>query len=367
MDQIADKNKQTLWKLSQEFDFPEFVKNAEALTSIDTLNHSVFADQTSKQFPCVDPSNTYISYLYFLDNERDIPSEKRAEIQGRLDYFADFWKVREHTDALVSAFEKRNSQKDLEEDDYALVTAHNGREVRKFPIPNAESVVKAAEYLWENRTSYPYMWRKAAAKNILKKAGSLSVDIPEPYGQYLERAAGNGIAPAVKVASAICNRACLLQEDPSAADIVTMLAKTAKSILEADTELSRENLEKVAQIIGGVDESFGYARFYTRGLPTPEESCFGFTVKVAQEIKDAHVGLITGDLYKVSDIKTTDKDVFLAALDEDVVDSMFEGDKLNTEKAAKILPTLPLGDASILSTALHRAGVLSVHNSQADL
>lgn len=360
MDQLSDTNQQVLWKLAKKYPLPDFVKNSTPLTSTETLGYSVFADPTGRQFPCVNPAETYISYMYFLNNPDDVPAEKRASVKNRLDFFANYWNIDNDVKQLVDAFEKQNAPAQLSDSDFALSVTYNGKTVRRFPIPNKESVEKAAQYLMDNRAAYPYAWRKQAAENILRKARELSVELPKNLEIYLERAAGKGIAPAIKIASALCYRACMLRTMPEMREVQAKLAKIARDLLDTQDPVPADKLEKIASIIDAVDTRLNWNRFYKEGLATPEEICWGFSLKVADAIKSAHVRLTTGSLYKISDILNTPRKVFDAALPNTVVSEFFTGDRIDSTKVAAVLPTLTQKDASVLEKALSSIGIASV-------
>ena len=362
MDQVQDKNFQRFWKLSRLFELPDFVKSAQVAINYNGLHSSVFADSVGRQFPCQTKPEAWTSYLYYLDSKDDIPPEKRASIESRFQYFSEVWNLEGEFTSLSQEFEKNSSAPELSDQDYALVVEHGDETIKRFPVCNAESVKVAAKYLWENRGHYPYEWRKTAARNLLKKAEEYGAEIPSDLEIYLERASGFGTAPAVKVASVLYYRTVMLNSEPGTQELQNKLASAAKFILNDDTEyVSPDKLEKIASIVDAIDTEFNWNRLYTEGLSTPEEAVFGFSVKLASEIKAAHIRLTTGAIYKLSQLSAVSKDVYSAALDTDYLASFFDGNKADEVKMAEVLPTIPMNDASVLEKALSSAGVSPVN------
>ena len=59
---------------------------------------------------------------------------------------------------------------------YAIDEVYQDNVVRRFPMFNSVSTVKAAEALAANRRRYPYAWRKKAAVRVLNSA--MAYDAP---------------------------------------------------------------------------------------------------------------------------------------------------------------------------------------------
>ena len=367
MDQTADTNHQTLWKLDKVFGVPDFVKQAEPLTSTEHLHYNVFADQSERRFPCNNRAQTWLSQLYFLENQSQVPAEKRASVQANVDRFAAIWNIEGLCSSLKDDFEKASHAPDLIDDDYALIVEHDGRTVKRFPVRNAKSAEAAARYLFDNRAAYPYEWRRTAAQNILRKAAQYGADLDASIGIYLDRAAGNGIAPAVKIAEALCSRATIMSPFPDAVRIRGELAKAASLVLSWEDPVLPHRLEKIAELIDAVDHQFGWHRLYTKGLATPEEVTHAFTLKIAEDINSSSVCLSNGAIFKLDDVKMAPKMAFAAALDDRIVSKLFDGDRLDMPKVASVLPGISRADASILEKALAGTGVYPIGMSQVSI
>lgn len=366
MDQNSDKNHQEFWRLTKLHSLPDFVKNAEVSASNRPLHYTLYADQDERRFPCDDPANTWLSCLYYMHNTSKIPSIKQASIEEKLGKFAKFWNIEHEYDALKQEFKKLSTEGGPSDDDYALVVNYHGSTIKKFPVRNAKSAEKAAEYLFDNRDKYPYDWRKIAAANILEKAASYNANLDSNHEIYLQRAAGHGMTPTKRVSEAILSRIFMLGDNDMAKAAKAQMAELAQAILKLDKMLEPEFLTKTAELLDHIDDAFELRRYYKRGMLTPEECCFGFTVKHASAIGSSYIQLTTGATYKLSDLRKIAKDIFSTALDDDIVEYVCDEDQIDVEKLATVLPTVPRDDASMLEKALTSAGVNSISFKEAD-
>ena len=372
MDQVTDVNHQEFWKISKLHALPEFVKNAEVSTKdaeqhTQHLHYTMFADPIGRKFPCNDPANTWLSHVYYLHNASQIPVQKRASIENKLEKFARFWHIEGECKEADDEFVKQATAADPTEGDYALSVEHEGQTINRFPIRNAKTVKTAAEYLYENRSCYPYKWRQIASRNILSKAAKYCADLDSDHETYLEKAAGYGTSQAKPVSEGVLSRILLLGERKEARAAKGGLAELAKEILSLDGLLEPAFLEKTAELLDKIDDNFNLRKYYSRGLNTPEESVFSLTEKKAHQIKAGVVQLTTGSIYNIDDLSKVAKDIYSTAMDDDMVDLVCEDSKISTEKLAMILPTLPRDSASVLEKALSSAGIGSISQDEADI
>lgn len=375
IDQILDKNGTHLLRLSKLYPLPSFVKDAEALNGADpaSIALSTFGDRTKRMFPCHTKASTYLSYLYFLDNENEMHTKQARIIRGNLDRMAGFWNLTSPNGAvtqLKEAHAKNNEEafQKLSNEDFAIAVDYDGHIVRKLPMPNAVSVEKAAEVLYRDRSKYPYSWRKQAARKIIKKAEELQVELEADTEEYLQKAAGFGTTSAQTLSDSLHERAHVLRGYPRFRSASDRLSKYAEEIrtMKTNTEL----LDKTAEFIDMIDRQTGLYKKYSYredNLPTPEEVVYTMTEKKASSVLNKFVQLTTGHMFDREDLEKAGVDVFTAALGDDIEDLMFdpESKKLDIEKAAEMLPTLPRDDAEFLVNALSNAGIKPVHKKEA--
>ena len=373
IDQISDQSGVHLHRLEIIQPLPEFVKAAERLTADDVkgIVTSTFADRINRRYPCHTKSATYLSYAYFLDSESDMQEKQARVIRENLERMATVWGIdgpNGPVTMLKRAFTKRaaDAWPDLTDNDYGLVVEHTGAPLKLFPMPNAVSVKNAAERLYANRDKYPYAWRKIAATRILQKAAEKQAELSEDTSEYLHKAAGYGFSTPDQLRAGLLKRAAALAENPRMKSAAAAMREYADAI--ANEVVDSELLDKVASVIDELDRRVGLHKKYVTKyatqveVPLPEEIAFATTEKQAQEKMEKVIILTNGEAFEKSELEKAGHDAFCAALGDDIEDVLFDPatKRLDLEKAAEVLPTLPRDDADNLSTALFAAGVAPV-------
>ena len=369
IDQVSDQSGVHLHRISRIFPLPSFVKMAERITleDVKSIAPATFADRSGRRYPCHTKSATYLSWLYFLDSEPDMQEKQARSVRENLDRMATVWGIsgpNGPVTMLKKAFAKRaaDAWPDLTDEDYGLIV--DGHKL--FPMPNAVSVKKAAEHLYANRDKYPYQWRKIAATRILHKAAEKQAELAEDTSEFLCKSAGYGFSTAEQLRAGLLKRAAAIAENPRMQSAAAAMRKYADEI--AELTINGELLEKTASFLDELDRRLGLHKKYVTKysnqveIPLPEEVVFSTTEKQAQEKMSKVVILTNGEAYTKDDLEKAGHNTFCVALGDDVEDAMFDPvtKRLDVEKAAEVLPTLPRDDADNLSTALYAAGVRPV-------
>lgn len=359
MSNLRDSNLQSLYRLINQFvggSPPDFVKQADEQVDrdVDALSVAFFADPSTRQFPLHTKSATWASALYLLGEHAngqpwtsDFPWEAAV---ARVEKAAAIHQIAGEVGALRAAttgplLMKVASSEGL----YALDVTHEGHRITRFPITTPDLVKESAGRLYAARDRYPYGWRKTAAINLLDAAATLNADIPETVLTYLVKA--SGFYPVKPEAAA-----CLLLARAAAVNDQEYSSRLEKM---AEVIMSQPDSFKVAELADVLNDSeqfpFRAPMSILQGWPLPEEMLFrGLQAKQASA--EGSVALTTGSVYDLQAIKRSGLDP-LNAISKDYMTAMVDGDQLNIEKAAEVLPTLPRDDARMLEQALAAVGV----------
>ncbi len=368
-------NHQQLYTLDRLYGVPEFVKKAQAEDSEvrKSLPSVVFADVVHRKFPCHTKAATWLAQAYFSLNRGAYSTKEAGLIQDRIDKSASYWGIRGILDGFKKSWTKLASQEALNvpDEDHALVIDYGDHKLRRMPMPNALSVKLAANYLYANRFKYPYLWRKTAARRILRKmayyddlavrgvkiagaelgATRLTPDVQN----YLQRAAGLGANVPIRIAEKIAERVIMLPERFD--EIRLKLAEVAKNIGEMEN-ITLAELDKVAELVDAIDRETGLCNYYHRNVEMPEQFCFDILEKEAAAAVEGHISLTTGNAYPVEVFQKLPLAKIAEVMGKEFADAVADasGLSLDLSKLAEIAPTLPRPDAALLEKAIDAAG-----------
>lgn len=359
MSNLRDSNLQSLYRLINQFvggSPPDFVKQADeqADREVDALSVAFFADPSTRQFPLHTKSATWASALYLLGERAngtpwtsDFPWKSAL---GRVEKAAAIHGIAGEVGALKAAtagtpLTKAASGSGL----YALDVTHEGHRITRFPITTPDLVKESACRLHAARDRYPYGWRKTAAINLLDAAATLNADIPDPVLTYLVKASGIYPVKAEAAACLLLARAAAVNDQ----EYSVRLEKMAEALM-ANT--ARADISELADVLNDSEQfPFRAPMSIVQGWPLPEEMLFRGP-QTKQASTEGSVELTTGSVYDLQAIKKSGLDP-LNAISKDYMSAMVDGDQLNVEKAAEVLPTLPRDDARMLEQALAAVGV----------
>lgn len=322
---------------------PSFVKDAAVVTDEDvkTLPHTAFAD-AGRKLPMHSKAATWCSALTLRSGAVKEPTNTAAL---RLEKAAEYWGIGDECRTLAKNLEKDAEQRPLTDSDFALVAEHNGEKIRRYAVTRAENIKLSAERLQSERHQYPLGWRKSAAQNLIKHAHEMSVQLANEH--QLQQMAGFGMAKASEIVPQLKLRAKLTKD----AGIRSRFEKLAAEV-QSMGDLDLEVLTKMAEAIDLADRAAGLYAFYGRGIDTPETFCHAHTLKEVSEKRAGLISLTNGQGVSKSALADVDADRF-TALGSDFVQAIRgKNGKVDAEKAAELVPTLPLGDANLFVNSL---------------
>jgi len=315
---------------------PSFVKQAAVVQQEETveLPQNAFAD-SARKLACHTKAATWLSWLTYHEAGMD---DKGGLIKGRLEKAAAFWGI----EAECHAINALTKQAGAVEVPYALVMNHRGQTFKMFPMDGPEAVKQSAEKLIVSRGSLPLEQRKEAAQALLKQAWDSGVPLASCH--QLEQMAGLGMSKASDIAPQLEIRANMghVAKD---AEICGHYRKMAKAL--EGLELDAAQLEKLAAAIDLADRACGMYLYYGRGVMSPEELCYRTTKSAADAAEADKLALMNGKTISKQALAGLAADRFVA-LGEDFVSAIASQDgKVDLEKAAELVPTLPMGDANL--------------------
>jgi hypothetical protein len=362
-DQTADLNGQQTHRITMLYGPPEFVKTAEhdQLCGDDTTPHALYADSTRRRFPCHTKAATWLSAAFFYENRASTPAPLAARIEARIKQSADYFGIGEQVAELATTIAEATTSDmaKLADDRFAIVLQQpDGSKERHYPLRNAQEVKAAADYLTKYRDQLAFSDRRQMADKILGAAAKYGSNISGQIG-VLEKAAGIGTCAASDAAQMIrahvsaAGRRC-------AADMRQALEKAAAMLVDDPASIQHfGTLSQIADVMDGFDRQYGLLVKYDKTLERPDDVLFAVSAKSAAELSNDLVGnSMTGAYYKRADLARVPLSDLAAALGDDFADAVgTAGAWPDTEKLAKIIPTLPRGDAELFDSVVAHAGI----------
>lgn len=368
-DHLEDTGLQLLHTLQKQFltELPDIVKAADIPNERPDAKapSSAYADPVRRKFPCHTKAATLLSNLYYwgqkANDECWEASYPQARMESRLEKAAKYWGIYAEVDQIRCNMIKESSapQRALTDSDFALVINYGTERVRRFPIVNSATVKKAAANLRRSRVSYPYTWRKRAARNILKKAMEFSTLLDLKDLDYAVKAAGIYPKATQELSQQLKARALVFPDD------IKVRLQKAADLLAHNKAIG---IDKLCNLIDEADRQYKQYPMYNAGMPMPEDLCFdGLSAKTAAKMaaKDENVQLTTGTFFKLADIAAVGLAPF-TVLGDSYAGAVAKNDKgdIDITKLSAILPTMPRDDAALLEQALKAVGVKPCANEK---
>lgn len=312
IDQTRDTNKQYRYSLlnmvdsqgNKLFDPPDYVKAAadEKVVGSDSVAPSLYADPRARLFPCHNAAATWWSAACFHSQKEAMAKNYAASIEKRLNISVQFHGIGPSVDRIKKAVDE-NFDKSLDrlpDSDFALVVQWEGAEKeRHLPLRNAAEVKAAAEYIRKHRDEFDYDQRRTVAAKALAKAAKVGADAEDC--EFLRKVAGHGTCSAETAASLLFERAKVLRRLHIDPDLQENLAKTAQNCLKNPEYVHRPaNLQRLASLIERTDEDCGLKKL--SALTRPEDALFSIDLESMSRVRDEHIQLNTGSIYKKADV-----------------------------------------------------------------
>lgn len=360
VDYLADANKVELVRFAKLYDFPAFVKSAsfEKTFSTTPVSRQHCADPINAQFPCNTRARTWLSYLYFTEKRAEFKEKEATRIQHRLDHYVDYWGIKGDVDNLLGKHAEytKDAQTRLPDSTYAFVwvDTESGHKERRLPLRNPNEVKVAADWLFKYHERLPFQDANIIATRVLEKAAAFGASITN-HIDFLEKKAGRGVCDPRRVVAAIKRRAGMAKQ----AEVRTHIGELAK-IIESTPHraLGPDMLVKLACTLDMIDRAQGFTSKYGSDLDRPEDVIFEATfTKSAKEISGL-VATTSGKAYKKAHLAKVGLDALRDLFGDEFANEVKSGkDKVDLEKLAEVVHTLPRGDAEQFDRLMRDQGV----------
>jgi hypothetical protein len=341
-----------LHRLDRLFGLPEFVKQADVEDlSFDRdprLSANAFADAANKAYPCHTKAACYVSTARFWSREAD--EEADPQVAEKLASMAKFWGIEDVVRGLtekIAADYAVNDPSNLKDEDYGLVTVVGGEKLRDYPLIDAESVKAAACRFREDRVHYPWPVRRDTARRILEKAASFEADLL-PHAGYLELTESAALEPrsSVSVGIRLARRIPLIKTAEAARVNLARLVNACD-----DQAVSAEEFDKIAEAVDELDREHDLTKLYgVKGSIELLESA-RFYVDPAEKQASGKIRLTNGQLIGPEEMEKISLQHFQVL--PDYLSAVETGGRLDMEKLADVLPTMPADDANLLCRTLN--------------
>lgn len=362
MDFVADKNHTELARLSQLYEFPNFVKtaNMDETLNPDSIKApvTVYADPVNKQFPCHTKAATWLNALWWEEKKAEFHPSTRAKIEARLDQYVGFWHIKEAVMKMRAKHKDlhKEAESQLPDSVYGIVWVDpsSGHKERYLRMSNPMEVKVAAEYLEKHRDRLPFSDRHTVALKIVERANHYGVGLGKS-AEFIEKQAGRGVPDLPEVVQMIQSRAMLAKNATLREHFQKMAAEVSAMPRKA---LMPEILVKLADTMDKLDRDLGLVGKYSGTLQRPEDVIFKATFTKASSEVMAHVATTSGKLYEKSAFKRIDvgslKDAFGDGFVRQVCTPLGE---IDPEKMAEVIGTLPRGDAELFDAIAGDSGI----------
>lgn len=303
-----------------------FVKNASIEPGeTDTLPHTAFAWPDQRKYPTHTPEHAALSYAY-SKLAAHLPKEVEENIKTALEVYG----------VPLSIFEETQvKEAGVKDDDYLLP------DLKLFPVTQAAEVKYAEQRVLAQLTKMDLAHRATACANLVKKADHFKVALhPEVL-----KLAGFVVSSTRQVQDWLEARSQALPAEKH-------LYKAAYEKLATELEVhppeskDRPGLLKLAGAIAELDEQAGLVKHYDRRLPDPLQTVFN-TDKVAAEMVD-----LNGTMVPLNKLASLPASFWEDLGGRELSDELCPGGKMDVEKLAVVIDTLPLDLKVVLKSQL---------------
>lgn len=371
LDQSGDTNVQELNRFNKLYGLPQFVKDANFKTEIccDSRKTSLYADPREvRQFPVHTKAATYVSYMFFLENGRELSPKVRPSVEDRLNKAAEYWGIKNACQALQTKHAAVNTQS-LPDSCYAIVWATaNGNKDRRYPLDTTLNV-KAAAAWYQNfqqqiREEYAYSDRATIASKILKRANDTGAALTAEERELLNRACGRGLCDPVKAASMIRQRARAARSDANETRLMDKLAEYVQT--KSRVFLDPASMRQLADTLDQFDRRHNLVTKYSAMIPPPEDVLFEVTYEQADKFASDSCQTITGSVYTEEQFAKLSASDIRGLFGDDIAEQVCEGLRVSPSKMAELVATLPRPDAEMFDSLMAENGQQPVSKRASD-
>ena len=364
LDQSADKSHKQFHQYAKLYGLPEFVKSASVdetglfdhLSEPQSLPASCYADiREPYQFPIHTKAAAYLSWVYYLNNDDQIDTKSAAFIRARLDKAAAYWEIRNEVDRLQAKHTEVNKvgSEILPDSDYALVYVESdGTKVRELPIRNTVEVKVAAEWFINHRDHYDFANRQSIAKKIITQAEKLGADLGV-VDDAMQKQAGFGFCTPKQAAELVRTR---MYSANVTTEVREKLAALSRGVERGSAgTMDHDTLSNLALTVDTIDRAYGVK--YSEAHPRPEDTLFQVTYKEAEDLESQLCNTVSGKVYDRRDFAKISLNEVRDRFGDDLAKAVSTGMRLDSEKLADIVATMPRDDASLFENLALECGV----------
>ncbi len=302
----------------------ELVKEAEVLPEeAESLPDTAFAWPEKRAFPIFSREHAVMSRVY-AENTLRVPPRVTASIKEACDMYG----------VDESVFERAKVAAAPDDPEDYLLPA-----MKRLPVRNAEQVKTAEATLMAGYQKLAFENRALACSRLIEKAAAFGVTL-DPL---MHKLAGFTVSSTAVVRDWLGAR-----EDAAPAAYKEAFHKLGAALKKMPAEMrNRDELVKLAEVIGDLDRKAGLEKHYDRKLPDPLMTVFN-TTKVAGHGVD-----LNGRFVSTAKLAQYPASFYSDVLGDDIMSEASDGrGGFDAQKLAMILETLPRDMKVLLSSHL---------------
>lgn len=330
-DYFGDASYKGFMKIASEVELPDFVKEASIDASeLNAYGPDAFGDPAARRYPLNNRANTWVSREFFARDKDSYDPGRAAIIESRIQKAAELWEL-----------DTPKRRVKPETPSHVVEARHGDEKVFEVELTKPAHFKEAAENLMASKSKMTYDMRRSFARNLLATPDEFKCELPGEVSEYLEKAAGFGMATKASLTSGIMGRVVhVYRTRPDLSEGLVKMAHEVKSMDYTPTTLS-----KVAGMLDLVDRALDLHRYYDHGHATPEETVFAITEKTASDFTSEALRLSTGNV--ISKTALLNK---RAIVDEFFENYMGEVPYDSDSEMVEVVTSLPRNDAAALES-----------------
>ena len=349
MDIIHDGPHAVLIQINDKYGLPEYVKKAEDVftqESADKLPDRLFADPVNRRYPISSKADTWLSAAYFAKTaEYDGYNPALKDFIGQtIKEAASFYGIKDDVESIMDKIMNPPKEKTAADDDQN----YGYPEGRMYPMFDETGVKLAGEYFEENRNAYPLEMRRTIARNIMRKAAELVVDIPD----VVRREAGVGMPRIDFMSIQLVDRAGRAPNEK----LAEAMLELNRGLLAAKMSELIPVLEKTAETVAEFDKITGLDQKYGTTVLSPADFLFDISTKQAEDYVEDTVQL-GKYIFSVEKLAELPENVYADALGDAFVERVKTAGALDKDKLSDELNSLPLPDKNALLESIEQYSI----------
>ena len=306
MDQQSDVTHRVLYNIINERPgISAMIEGAPVGEKLASLPSSAFADEHGRMFPINNPANAAMSLAY---------ATKTANLEDRVSR-----RLGDAAEIYGILLPPEVQEKVAEEVPRYLLP-----DQKKFGIKVASDVPKAEKALLRVSSKLSTEDLATAATVLVKAASDSGMNVSERVLRW----AGLAQCDTEKTAN-------WLEAREFASGYTGSFEKLARVVRHLDGSNTRDDLVKIAETIGKLDEIHGLSVHYGSKLPNPMETVFSSKTAMSKTIQ------LAGQDVPVDKLMKKGRGFFEDVLGKDIAEEISSGGQLDEVKLVQELPILP--------------------------